>query len=186
MVTTDEGEVAVEKLLPGMMVMTRDNGFQPLRWVGLRKMTGRFLLDHPHLRPVLIQAGAFDAAMPGRDTMVTPNCRVPVAAPATRFLGREKEQMMAVKTLIDHRTIQQIDTLGVTYVHLMFRQHEIISANGFWVECFKAGDYSLNAIGNSQRNELFEIFPELRASQARHEARETSLKSRLLGRFTHA
>ena len=36
-----------------------------------------------------------------------------------------------------------------------------MSSNGAWTESFQPGDYSLKGIGNSQRNEIMELFPEL-------------------------
>ncbi len=171
LIATDNGEVAVEKLRPGDLILTRDHGLRALRWIGMRRLSGRFLLDNPHLRPILVRKGAFGGGMPERDTMISPNNRLPLSDTQAGFLSRRKEEMVPIKNLIDHRGVQQIDTLGITYVHLMFHRHQVVAANGFWAECFKTGDYSLNAIGNSQRNEVFEIFPELQASQARKAVR---------------
>ena len=43
MILTDRGEVAVEALVAGDLVMTRDNGLQPLRWVGRQHCHAREL-----------------------------------------------------------------------------------------------------------------------------------------------
>lgn len=165
LINTSEGPVAVEDLRPGMLVVTRDNGFQAVTWVGIRAMSGRHLLDNPHLGPVFVKAGAFGNGLPTRDMMMSPNTRLPVTSMTGRFVVAEVEEMAALKTLVDHRGIQMIDTTGVSYVHVMLDGHQVIVANGCWVECFKTGDYSLGAIGNSQRNEIFELFPELVATQ---------------------
>jgi len=185
-ITTETGEVAVENLRPGDKVLTRDHGVQPVRWVGLKPMSGRFLLDHPHLRPVFVCKGAFGGGLPLADTMMSPNARVPVACDAEGFLGRSSEDMVALKNLVNHRGIQQIDTTGMVYVHIMLSGHEIIAANGVWVETFKAGDRSLKNIGNAQRLEILEVFPDLAASCARAATRaNTSGKAArgLLRRF---
>ncbi len=170
LITTDMGEIPAHMLRPGDMVLTRDHDYQPIRWVGLRDMGGRFLLDNPHLRPVLVRRAAFGNDLPVHDVMLSPNARLPLDEPVlgTRTLVRPGvEQMVAVKHLINHRGIQQIDMVGLRYVHVMFERHQVIAANGFWVEAFRAGDYSLGARGNAQRNEIFEIFPELRRTQSR-------------------
>ena len=69
---------------------------------------------------------------------------------------------MAAKHLVDHKEIQQIDTTGVQYFQLAFESHQIIIVDGAWTECFQPEDYSMGGIGNSQRNEMFEVFPEMR------------------------
>ncbi|MCB1347866.1 MAG: hypothetical protein KDK11_04195, partial [Maritimibacter sp.] len=39
--------------------------------------------------------------------------------------------------------------------------HEVVLSNGAWTESFQPGDYALAGVGNAQRQELFELFPEL-------------------------
>ncbi len=176
LIETAEGELPIEELRPGMLIETRDSGLQPLRWIGIRAMGGRALLDSPHLRPVFVNKGAFGNGLPTQDTMVSPNTRLPVARESGRFLVGMSEQMTAIKALVNHRGIQQIDSVGICYVHIRFDGHQVVAANGFWSECFNSSDQSMNPFGNSQRNEIFEIFPEIAASQARRDARKTAAK----------
>lgn len=49
----------------------------------------------------------------------------------------------------------------MAYIHFMFDQHEVVLSNGAWTESFQPGDYTLRGIGNAQRQEIFELFPEL-------------------------
>ena len=63
--------------------------------------------------------------------------------------------------------LQQVDTIGTSYIHMMFDSHEVVLGDGAWTESFQPGDYSLKGIGNAQRNEIFELFPELRESHGR-------------------
>jgi hypothetical protein len=37
----------------------------------------------------------------------------------------------------------------------------VVLSNGAWTESFQPGDHSLKGIGNAQRAEIFELFPEL-------------------------
>jgi len=159
-VTTQRGDVAVETLETGDLVLTRDNGFQPVRHVLCKHLTGRYLLDNPHLRPVLVARDAFADNLPYADTMITANSRLPVATSTGGMLRRATEELVAVKTMIDHDMIQQIDTVGTDYYLIQFDGHEVIAVNGFWLECFNTADTSLGAVGNAQRLEILEIFPE--------------------------
>ena len=185
LIETAEGALPVEKLRPGTLVMTRDGGLKPLRWVGINPMSNRTLLDNPHLRPVHVSAGAFGDGLPARDMMVSPNTRLPVAGESNGLLARGgRESMVAIKHFVNHRSVQQVDAVGVKYVHIAFQGHEVVAANGVWVECFDSADYSLGCVGNAQRCEIFELFPELKAVQRRRSepAASSVLKRVLAGR----
>jgi hypothetical protein len=60
----------------------------------------------------------------------------------------------------------------------MFDQHEVVLSNGAWTESFQPGDYTLKGIGNAQRNEILELFPELKtkAGLEDYQAARKSLK----------
>ena len=61
----------------------------------------------------------------------------------------------------------------------MFDQHEVVLSDGAWTESFQPGDHSLAGIGNAQRNEIFELFPELESAEglkAYHSARRSLKK----------
>ncbi len=167
LILTSKGEVPVENLRLGDKVVTRDNGVQEVRWIGTKALDGRLLLENPHLRPVLIRKGALGRGLPERDMMVSPNHRMLVANDRTSLLFEDHEVLVAAKHIIDQKGIQQVDAIGVSYVHMMFDSHEVVLGDGTWTESFQPGDYSLKGIGNAQRNEIFEIFPELRESHGR-------------------
>lgn len=58
LIRTAQGEVAIETLKVGDMVETRDNGLQPIRWVGSVHLGPQDLQRAPNLRPIRIRAGA--------------------------------------------------------------------------------------------------------------------------------
>ena len=64
-ILTATGLRPVEALRPGELIQTRDNGLQPLVWVGLRRLRPAELALAPHLRPVRIAPGTLgnDAAL---------------------------------------------------------------------------------------------------------------------------
>ena len=160
-IATAKGERLVEELTVGDRIITRDNGIQEIAWVGHKEMSGKQLVQNPHLKPILIKAGALGNGLPERDMMVSPNHRVLVASDLTQLYFEENEVLAAAKHMVGANGIQAIDVMQTTYVHFMFECHEVILSNGAWTESFQPGDYSLKGIGNSQRNEIIEIFPEL-------------------------
>ena len=161
LIATPKGERRVEDLKVGDRVITRDNGIQQIRWVGAREMTAADFGRAAHLRPVLIRQGALGHDLPERDMMVSPNHRVLVANDKTALYFEEREVLVAAKHLTGLDGVDVIDVSGTTYIHVMFDQHEVILSDGTWTESFQPGDMSLAGIGNAQRAEILELFPEL-------------------------
>ncbi len=167
-IATPRGEMLVEDLQVGDKVITRDNGIQEIRWIGAKRMEGRSLQANPHLQPVLIQRGALGHGLPERDMLVSPNHRMLVNTDRVALYFEENEVLVSAKHLVNPTEgVQTINSMGTTYIHFMFENHEVVLSNGAWTESFQPGDYSLKGIGNAQRNEIFELFPELQGKKGR-------------------
>ena len=175
LITTRFGERAVEKINVGDTVLTRDNGLQPIRWIGSRKLA---VLPGQDLRPVLIRAGALGENIPLRDLIVSPNHRILVSgAYASVFFG-ETEVLAAAKYLTHLPGISRPARRTITYWHILFDQHEVVLANGGWSESFHPGHVGVQTLDNAQRDEIFGLFPELQtdAASAPPTARRTLLR----------
>ena len=70
LIATDRGLVAVEDLETGDMVMTADDGLQPLRWIARTSVSSATLAREPAFRAILIKAGAFDTLVPERASLM--------------------------------------------------------------------------------------------------------------------
>lgn len=167
LIATPEGERAVETLRVGDKVVTRDNGLQEIRWIGHKHMDWPALAASPHLKPILIQQGALGNGLPERNMMVSPNHRLLVANDRTALYFDEHEVLVAAKHLVNHRGVHPIETVGTTYIHFMCDRHEVVLANGAWTESFQPGDETLKGMGNSQRAEIYELFPYLKTAIGR-------------------
>jgi hypothetical protein len=163
-VATPRGEVPVEYLRPGDKVVTRDNGLQEIRWCGAIELCQFDMHANPHLRPILIRQGSLGNGLPERDILVSPNHRVLVANERTSLYFDEHEVLVAAKHLVGAKGISQIDSAGTTYLHFMFDRHQVVLSNGSWTESFQVRDYTLRGLGNAQRTEIFELFPELQSA----------------------
>ena len=161
LIATPKGEVPVEELGEGDRVITRDNGIQEIRWIGHKQIGWQELNRSQHLKPVLIKAGSLGNGLPERDMLVSPNHRMLVANDRTALYFDEREVLASAKHLVDSKEIMTVDVREVTYIHFLFDHHEVVLSDGTWSESFQPGDYSLKGIGNAQRQELFELFPEL-------------------------
>ena len=162
LVATPKGEVPVESLRAGDKIITRDNGIQEIRWTGARHLDWSVLSANPHLKPIRIRQGSLGNGLPERDMMVSPNHRMLVANDRTALYFEEHEVLVAAKHLTGAKGVQAVDSMGTTYLHFLFDRHEVVLANGAWTESFQPGDLTLKGMGNAQRNEIFELFPELR------------------------
>ncbi|GGX46571.1 hypothetical protein GCM10007385_12700 [Tateyamaria omphalii] len=160
-IATPRGEIAVEKLKSGDKVITRDNGAQTLRWVGRRDLMPDEMRMNAAFQPVLIRAGALGKGLPDRDMLVSPQHRMLVKSDLAELMFQEREVLIAAKHLTGLDGVDQVQTGSVSYLHLMFDQHEVVLAEGAWSESFQPGDQSLRGIGAEQRREILTLFPEL-------------------------
>lgn len=157
-VSVPTGNRRVELLRVGDEVLTRDAGYQALRWVGHSTLDWETLRHSPHLRPILIRRGALGEDLPTRDMQVSPNHRLWVRKDSTLLDADAPEVLVAAKHLVNHRGIYEVDALGVTYVRLMFDRQQTVCINGVWAESFQPGLPNANA----QKTELLELFPGLK------------------------
>lgn len=166
MIATHRGEVPVEALSAGDKVITRDNGIQTLRWIGKTQMNLQDFQMEPHLLPVFIRQGALGKGLPERDMMVSPNHRILVANERTSIRFADREVLVAAKHLVS-MGVHTVQSSGTTYIHFMCDRHEVVLSNGAWTESFQPDDHSMKSLGNAQRLEIHEIFPELKTAEGR-------------------
>lgn len=120
---------------------------------------------NPHLKPILIKAGSLGNGLPERDTLYSPNHRLLINNEKTALFFDEREVLVAAKHLVGAPGVHDVDVMGTTYIHFMFDHHEVVLSNGSWTESFQPGDMSLKGVGDAQRSEILELFPELRTKE---------------------
>lgn len=152
-IQTDRGEIAVERLVVGDLVMTRDNGLQPVRWIGSRTVPaeGRFA-------PVLIEAGTF--GLHGQ-LKVSQQHRVLLTHWMAELMFAEPEVLVAAKDLVNDCSVRLIPGGEVTYIHLLFDRHEIIFSEGLPTESFLPGPMVLPQFEGPVLAEVLALFPEI-------------------------
>lgn len=160
LIDTDKGRVPVESIIPGDKVLTRDKGYQPVRWVGTRVVTVAEMQGSLRLVPVCIKAGALGENAPEGDTYVSPEHRMLIAGQKAELMFGEREVLVAARDMVGRPGVEQV-VKDVCYVHIMFNEHQIVFADGAWSESFQPGHYVLGDMDETQRTELFALFPEL-------------------------
>jgi hypothetical protein len=148
----------IEALLAGDMVLTRDHGPQPIRWIGRATLraVGAFA-------PVVIPKGTLGNA---GDLIVSQHHRM--------FLYQRKrnkgmptaEVLVQAKHLVDGETIFIRDGGMVDYFSLVFDAHEIIYAEGIPAESLMVNEATLNRLPPDLADEVKARFPGL--SQHQH------------------
>jgi hypothetical protein len=171
MILTPDGNVPVETLSPGDLVMTMDEGAQPLRWIGQRTVpaTGK-------MAPIRIRAGTFGDH---GTLMLSPQHRVLVRDALAELLFGEFEVLVAAKDLVNDRSIRAIEGGEVTYVHLLFDRHQIVYSEGLATESFLPGAELSKSFDEEAVSEIYSLFPELDPAFA--EGAETGLTSASAG-----
>ncbi len=126
LITTDQGDLPIERLAIGDRVITVSDGPVPIQWIGRRSYAGRFFSARPQLRPIIIQAGALGDGLPRRDLHVSPQHAM--------FLDGV---LVRAASLINGRTIMRNDLCrAVDYIHLELAEHNLIWAEGAASETF--------------------------------------------------
>lgn len=161
-IATPRGQQMVEHLGVGDLVLTKDNGPQPVQWIGRRHMTGARLFATPAFRPVRIRAGALGVERPDQELLVSPQHRMLISGPAAQALFNTPDVLVAAKDLIDGRRIcVDLTAREVTYIHLLLPMHNVLWANGVLTESFHPASASLQALGVEDRARLLAMKPEL-------------------------
>ena len=159
-IATARGWTPIEDIREGDRLLTADNGLRPVVWIGRRRIPRAELLRSDELMPVLIQAGALGEGRPDRAMIVSPKHRFVVDH--VNAHGAREEVLMAADRLINHGSIKPVAALGVTYIHLLCEQHQVLLADGACAESFRPDASTWQRIGTAQRLEIEALFPEAR------------------------
>ena len=159
LIRTVEGLVPAEEITQGMLVWTKDDGDQPVRWIGTRQMSKTDLETHANIRPIRIKAGALGQNMPERDLSVSPQHRILVNSKLAPRLHGADEVLVAAKHLLQVEGIDvELETDSVTYVHFFFDRHQIVESEGPETESLFIGPEALKTVASAARVEILHLF----------------------------
>ena len=163
LVLTAYGKVAVEDLMVDDLVLTGDNGFQPIRWFGRRDPSAAKLAAAPQFNPMRIAQRAMGRGLPERDMQVSPQHRMLINTSRADLLFGEPEVWAAAMHLIGMPGITRATPGRISYFHILFDEHQLVCADGAWSESFQPGQHTLAGLERGQRQEIFALFPDLSA-----------------------
>ncbi len=153
MIDTNKGKIAIENLACEDLVLTQDCGPQPINWIGNRTVVGK-----GKFAPILIKRGALGNS---RDLRVSPLHRMLICDWRAELMFGEPEVLVAAKHLVNGETIYSDECDEVTYFHMLFDRHQIVTSEDILSESFFPGPTTLDCIESEVLEELLALFPEL-------------------------
>ncbi len=149
LIDTPTGPRRADRLAVGDLVTTLDDGPQPIRWIGKRRM--RFSgTDTPP--PVVIRKDALGPDLPRRDLVLSPDHRI-LAHTRPGFLLHETEGVLApAKAFLRQPGIRpRRGTRLLTYFSLLLPRHAVIIAEGIAIESLFPGPEAFARLTGSER-----------------------------------
>jgi hypothetical protein len=126
MIRTPSGEVPVENLKRGDLVVTNDGREVPVDWLGIQTVSLRFA-DKMRVLPIRIKAGALAENVPSRDLLVSPDHALLVTG-----------ALIQAGALVNGKSIVRETDMPTTftYFHVEVDDHSLILADNTPAETF--------------------------------------------------
>jgi len=148
MIRTPSGEMPVESLKFGDMVLTAGGKALPVRWLGYTTVSGRFA-DPLRAAPVRIKAGALGEGLPARDLRVSP-------AHALFLDGN----LVEAGALVNGASIlREAMEEHFVYYHVELESHELLVSNGVASESFVDNASRMNFDNWAEHETLAHVAP---------------------------
>lgn len=138
MIATERGEVRVERLRPGVRVVTREAGLQPVTLIETLDLGWRQLGLLPLLRPIRIAAGGSGPVSPVRDLVLAGGLRL--------FPAGHGDSGVAARALIGEPGVAEAEVTAIRYVRFALPRAGAVLADGLWVEGACRADPAATAV----------------------------------------
>ncbi|MDR6955783.1 hypothetical protein J2X65_005166 [Ancylobacter sp. 3268] len=126
MISTPSGDVAIEALTAGDLVLTTEGAAKPVRWLA-RQTVSTVFANPQRVLPIRIAAGALGAGLPCRDLFVSPDHALLLDG-----LLVQAGALVNGTTIVRHADMPQT----FIYYHVELDDHSLIVAEGVPVESF--------------------------------------------------
>lgn len=152
-IQTPDGDRLIEELEAGDLVDTLDDGPQPIRWIGRRKVEAK-----GEFAPIRICKNALGKH---QELLLSPLHRVLVDNAMAQLWFGESEVLVAARDLVNDKTIHRQSGGIVEYFHFLFDAHQIVFSEGLASESFLPGPQTNKSFEQDIVGEITSIFPEL-------------------------
>ncbi len=163
-IRTPFGPKRAEMVRAGDLIVTRDNGLQPVRMIWKRRLTRADMAAGDGRAPVRLKPRAIGPMMPQRDLLVAADHRVLVPGYRLTIGSDTQACLMAAGDLAGASDAAYIDrsTAGVELYTFIFDTHQVFTASGLPVESFLPNTSTMAHLTAKLRKELVSLFPVLR------------------------
>lgn len=159
---TEDGPVAVEDLLPGTRIETRDAGYQTLLWIGTITLLPNQQPGQTPARLFRIPVDSFGPARPMPDLMLAPHARLLHRNERLRELVQDDSALTPITAFEDGQSVIRVAPASpVSTYHLAFKDHHILRANGLEIESYHPGNDLVNRIGGDGLRLFMSFFPHI-------------------------
>jgi hypothetical protein len=124
-ICTTTGDVAVEALRAGDLVITASGASAPIVWIGHRAMDPGVVANHP----IRLRAGSFGPGLPARDLYLSPEHAVFVDG-----------LLVPALHLVNGGSIARVAVDEIVYFHVLLARHDVILSEGLPTESFLDDD----------------------------------------------
>ena len=131
LIRTARGQKRVERLKIGDKVKTMSGAALPVKWIGRRSYSGRFVTGRKDILPVCIKAGALDDNVPKRDLWISPHHAMYFRDETRGGLLIEARHLVNGVSIVQAEHVDKVE-----YVHIELDTHDVIVAEGALSETF--------------------------------------------------
>jgi len=162
LIMTGAGPVAVEDLLPGDMIETRDNGLRPLRWIGSVTVSTSDEAFEAGAGSLRLMPGALGEGHPSQDLVLHHRARILLRHANCRTIFGLRSALAPARAFADGETIVRLRPAApVEFFNIALDSHQIVHANGLEVESYHPGALVTDPEAGDERRILGKLFPHL-------------------------
>lgn len=156
-IMTAQGPVPINALQAGDLVLTRDNGFQPVRWVG--QVTG----DKAVPSLVKIDNNAIEAGVPDEALLISGRQKVLLSCASAAQQFGVQEVFVRAADLLHMDGVSKVPTKDMPQMMaILLDHHQVLRINNTWTESLRPDAETLSHLGKDAQNVVAETLPNLK------------------------
>jgi len=163
LLTSPSGPIAIEDLLPGDMLSTRDTGDLAVQWIGKITMVPNWEGQSPDMgKMIRVSADSFGLGRPMPDLLLGSHAYLLQSGPHVRAQSGKPHALIRAADLVDWETIVSVTPPTATELyHIAFDRHAVVTANGLEVESYHPGYAFQNGLSGGMRALYLSLFPQV-------------------------
>lgn len=137
---TRHGEIPIESLKAGDMLVTADHGLRRVSWVFRKTWSRQDQQADPARRAVSIAENALGPGMPHKRLLLSQQHRLLVSGPIVARMFGQAEVLVPAKALLRLEGVTLAPPRrSITYYHVLLEGHQVLFANGLPAESLHLG-----------------------------------------------